>query len=378
MTICMIGPSYPFRGGIAHYMTLLYRYLKEKHDVKFYAFKRQYPKRLFPGRTDRDASGFAIRGEGVENTLDSVNPLTWWTTFRRIKSDNPDLVVIPWWISFWTPQFWFITSLIRAFTKAKVLFICHNVVQHESKPWDRICTRLVLRNGDHFIVHSSEDLDRLRDMLPDADVRKVFHPIYDVFCFQRYGKAEAQRKLGVSERVILFFGFVRPYKGLRYLLDAMPLILERLDVTLMVAGEFWSDKAEHLERIDRLGIRDKVVIVDEYIPNEEVGLYFCAADVVVLPYVTATQSGIVQIAYGFDKPVIVTEVGGLPDVVEHGKTGFLIDPEDPQAIAEAVILFYEGGYEQILVKGVRDAKGRFSWDRLVEVISSVGEAKRRT
>jgi len=377
---CIIGPSYPFRGGIPHYTTLLYKNLKKRHSVSFYAFKRQYPKWLFPGKTDRDPSSIAIKDDSIENMLDSINPLTWLKAFQKVKQDDPNVLIFPWWVSFWTPQFWSISTLIRKFTSAKVLFICHNIVQHESKLWDRLCTKLVLKNGDYFIVHSDEDLGNLKNILPEANVKKTFHPTYEVFNFRMgeaclaHTKSEAQRQLGVSGRVMLFFGFVRPYKGLKYLLDAMPIVLERFDVTLLVVGEFWHDKADYLKQIDRLGIKDKVMIVDRYVPNEEVSVYFCAADVLVLPYVTATQSGIVQIAYGFNKPVIVTRVGGLPDVVEHGKTGFLVEPENPQAIAKAVISFYEGEWNDRFVRNISEEREKFSWNRMIEVIDSFWES----
>lgn len=350
--------------------------MKTQYNVKFYAFKRQYPKCLYPGRSDKDVSNVGIKEDDVENILDSMNPITWWKIFYRIKKDDPDLLIIPWWVSFWTPQFWSITTLVRRFTLAKVLFICHNVVQHESKLCDRLCTKLVLKNGDYFIVHSDEDLNNLKEIFPEANVKKTFHPTYEVFNSCRLGKSEAQRQLGILGKTMLFFGFVRPYKGLKFLLDAMPIILEKFDLSLLVVGEFWHDKADYLEQIDRLGIKDKVIIVDRYVPNEEVSVYFCAADVVVLPYVTATQSGIVQIAYGFNKPVIVTKVGGLPDVVEHEKTGFLVEPENPQAIADAVFSFYQNKSEQHFITNIIKENKKFSWDRMVETVESFDSSQK--
>ncbi|MCL5282297.1 MAG: glycosyltransferase [Planctomycetes bacterium] len=366
--ICMIGPSYPFRGGIAHYTTLLYRALKARYDVKFYSFKRQYPQWLYPGRTDRDPSGFAIAEPGVEPLLDSLNPATWWRTAARIAADRPDLLIVPWWVSYWTPQFWTIVRRVRRVTAARVLFICHNVVQHESRRWDRLCAKAVLRNGDYFLVHSEEDLVNLKRMLPDACVKKVFHPTYEVFNRRRMTKAQAQKQLGVSGRVLLFFGNVRPYKGLKYLLDAMPALARRLDAHLLVAGEFWRDKDQYLRQVRELGIERSVTFVDRYIPNEEVDVYFAAADVVVLPYVTATQSGIVQIAYGFDKPVIVTNVGGLPDVVEHGRTGFVVEGGNAKAVEEAVLSFYESDAKAQMERNIAAKRQEFSWERITEAV----------
>ncbi|MEW6097204.1 MAG: glycosyltransferase [bacterium] len=373
MRICLVGPSYPFRGGISHYTTLLFRDLKKRHEVKFYAFKRQYPKFLFPGKLDKDPSDVTIREEGVENILDSMNPISWWEVFWKIRKYKPDLLIFPWWVSFWTPQFWTISFLIKLLTSTEILFLCHNVVQHESKWIDRLCTRLVLKKGDYFIVHSQEDLENLKKILRGAKVKKTFHPTFEVFKCESIDKKEAQKKLKIEGRVLLFFGFVRQYKGLKYLIEALPLILEKIELTLLIVGEFWKDKEESLERIKELGLTEKVRVIDEYIPNEAVGLYFSASDLLVLPYTSATQSGIVQIAYGFNKPVVVTEVGGLPEVVEHGKTGFVVKPQNPKAIAEAVINFYKEKKESEFVANIAKIKNKFSWQKMVEVIESFKE-----
>lgn len=371
MKICLIGPTYPFRGGIAHHTTLLYRTLRKKHTVIFYGFKRQYPRWMFPGRTDVDQSEMTIKEDGVQNILDSFNPFSWWAVFRRIKRDNPDLVIIPWWVSFWTPQFYTISSLLRTYTRTKILFICHNVVAHESRCIDGLCTKLVLRKGHYFLVHSSEDLHNLKDILPEADVKKVFHPSYNVFNYKKTTKELARQSLDIDGRVLLFFGFVRPYKGLKYLIEALPLIRQRFDVTVLIVGEFWEKKDPYLQRINDLGIQNWIKIYDTYIPNEEVHTYFIACDVVILPYISGTGSGIVQMSFGFNKPVIGTRVGSLPDVVQDGMTGFLVEPEDAETLAEAVIRFYEENREADFVQHIAGEEQKFSWDRMAEVIESL-------
>lgn len=371
MKICLIGPSYPFRGGIAHHTTLLYRNLRKKHDVTFYAFKRQYPRWMFPGRTDVDKSVTVINEEGIEKILDSLNPLSWWNVFRRIKKVNPDLVIFPWWVSFWTLQFGTIASLVRRYTKAKVLFICHNVIAHESRVMDGLFTKLVLNRGDYFIVHSNEDLKNLKSALPNANVKKTFHPTYDVFHFRNISKEYAQRRLNVDGNILLFFGFVRPYKGLRYLIEALPLILERLDVTLLVVGEFWENKEHYIRIIKRLGIIDKIKIVDEYVPNEDVGIYFAASDIVVLPYVSGTGSGIVQIAFAFNKPVVATNVGCLPEVIKDGKTGYLVSPGSAAEIANVIVKFFQSKKDEAFRENVKKENFRFSWDFLVGAIEEL-------
>ena len=198
MKISLVGPSYPFRGGIAHHTTLLYRHLRRRHDVTFYSFKRQYPRRLFPGRTDIDRSLIAIKESDAENILDSMNPLTWWHVFRKIKNDTPDLVIFPWWVSFWTPQFWTISTLIKRSKCTKILFICHNVIPHESKLIDTYCRKFVLNKGDYFLVHSEEDLRNLKKVVPNAHVKKVLHPNYNIFHVEGYTKEEAQNRLNMK------------------------------------------------------------------------------------------------------------------------------------------------------------------------------------
>jgi glycosyltransferase involved in cell wall biosynthesis len=364
MKICMIGPSYPFRGGISHYTTLLYRNLKKKHDITFYAFKRQYPTWLFPGKTDRDYSNMHLKEKYAE---------TWWQVFLKIKKDNPAMLIIPWWVSFWTPQFFIITTLLKICTQIKILFICHNVVEHESKLIDKICTRIVLKKGDYFIVHSGEDLENLKKIMADAKIKRSFHPTYEVFCTGSITKNEARRKLKLENNTILFFGFVRPYKGLDYLIEAMPSILKHLDVTLLIVGEFWRGEEEYRLQIEKLGMGDNVRIINEYIPNEDVELYFAASDLAVLPYVSVTGSGIVQTAFGCNKPIVSTSTGSLPEVIDDMRTGYIVPAGNSEALANAVVSFYKEGKEEEFVNNIKKDREKFSWDRIVEIIESFDE-----
>ncbi|MGB9499505.1 MAG: glycosyltransferase [Dissulfuribacterales bacterium] len=370
MKIALIGPSYPSRGGISHYTTLLYQHLKGRHNVRFFSFKRQYPQWLFPGKTDIDPSKENISTSGAERTLDSINPISWVITARKIIQFAPDIVIFPWWVSFWAPQFLIISIIVKQFCRAKILFICHNVVAHESMFFDKLLTGMVLRQGDFFVVHSGEDKQNLLQVIPCANVKKNVHPTYDVFKMSPQKPTALNPKLGLKGHVLLFFGFVRDYKGLKYLIEAMPEILKEVPATLMIVGEFWKDKAKYLDLIQAHAIEDHVVIVDEYVPNESVEEYFNSADVVVQPYVSATGSGVVQIAFGFNKPVIATNVGCLPEVVRDGETGYLVDPGSSSQIAEAVIKFCKENNGPVFVKNIEKEKYRFSWDRLVDVIES--------
>jgi len=370
MKICLVGPTYPFRGGIAHYTTLLYRSLKKKHDVYFYSFKRQYPKFLFPGRTDKDYSDFILRDTSVQQILDSLNPLSWIKVAFKIIDDKPDVTIIPWWVIFWAPQFLTIILFLKTFSKTKILFICHNVVEHEASFMKVLLSKLVLSQGDYYIVHSSDEKKNLTSLIGNKSITINFHPTYDFFNLEEIPKSVAKAKIGIQdEKVILFFGFVREYKGLMYLLEAMPEISKNIPLRLLIAGEFWSDKNVYQQLIKNLAIDSNVTIIDKYIPNEEIPFYFYASDIVVLPYTSVTGSGLVQMAYGFNKPVIVTNIGSLSEIVINKKTGFLVPPKSSSEIADAVLEFYRSN-ENELIENIKRENYRFSWDVLVEKIEN--------
>jgi glycosyltransferase involved in cell wall biosynthesis len=371
MKYVLIGPTYPYRGGISHYTTLLYQHLSAAHEVTLYSFKRQYPAFLFPGRTDQDPSRLPLRAD-CEYLLDPTNPLTWLATFRRIREDRPDAMIVQWWVPYWAPAFASLAYLVRRFTEGtRVMFICHNVFPHERSVIDQALVRLALSQGEFFIVQSEKDLRDLKRLLPEAPVRRTAHPIYEALALRAAMTAEeAKGRLELEGHTLLFFGFVREYKGLKYLLRAMPQVLRRMDAHLLVVGEFWDDKAAYLDLIEELSIGQAVTIVDRYVPNEELGLYFSATDVVVLPYLDATQSGVAQLAYGFAKPVITTSVGGIPEVVEDGVTGLIIPPQDSEALAEAIVRYFEEDLGEGFASNIkaRVREGAFSWEALVRLI----------
>ena len=253
MKFGLVGPTFPFRGGIAAHTTLLEHAMRKRHDVVFVSFKRQYPTWIYPGPSDRDESEGGIRPLQASALLDSMNPWTWYQTAKRLVSERVDVVILPWWVSFWSPQFLTILSLVRHRSNAKILFVCHNVEAHESKFFDKVLTRMVLKKGDFFIVHSKADEDNLRTLLPGSVIRRQFHPTYDAFNSAMTSET-CRKAIDVTHPVILFFGFVREYKGLKYLIAAMPEILAKIPATLLIVGEFWKDKAVYLKMIDDLGI----------------------------------------------------------------------------------------------------------------------------
>ncbi len=375
MKIALIGPSYPFKGGIAHYTTLLYRQLKASHEVTFFTFKRQYPAFLYPGKGDKDVSASALREDSAEQFLDSLNPLTWMQAWRRLRRLQPDLVILPWWVYFWTPHFYYLAQRIKRKLNSRLLFVCHNVVAHESSRVAQFCTSLVLRSGDSFLVHSKEDETNLKRILPAARVVRAFHPSYDIFHQNGFTKESARQQLNLKGKTILFFGFVRPYKGLKYLLEALPLILQEEQVNLLIAGEFWEGKEACWQQIHALGIEKNVTVIDRYVPNEEMEVFFAAADLLVMPYVSATGSGLVQLAFGMGTPVLVTNVGALPEVVRDEQTGYVVPPQDPTAIAARVIQYYRMNLEETFRENVMKDRYRFSWGQLVEAIEKLYQMK---
>lgn len=372
--IALIGPAYPYRGGISHYTGLMYRELAKNYDVKMISYKMQYPKILFR-KEQRDYKNDSFKIENTNYMINTANPFNIIRTANYIKREKPDMVIIQWWHPYFAPCYYLLTKFMG---RQNLTFVCHNVFPHERFPLDKKLTRLTLKNGTHFIVHAKEEAEELKQIMSNPDYRVTPHPSYNAFCFENMTKAQAREKLGLSseEKALLFFGFVRPYKGLKHLIKAMPKIKKNLEnVKLLIVGEFRSpeDKAAYINQIKALSAVDPtleaaVIIKDEYTPDREVEKYLAACDMVVLPYESATQSGIVQIAYGFKRPVVVTNVGGLPDVVEDNRTGYVVPPQDENAIADAVIRYFAEDKEAEFAKNIADEAYRFSWERMGEVV----------
>lgn len=373
MRIVIIGPAFPFRGGIAHFNALLYKHLSKRHSVEVMTFSRQYPKILFPGtsQVESGSGGFAIPAEPI---IDSINPLTWLSTARRIKRSQPDLVIFAHWLPFFGLCYGSIMRLLKRKTNLRVLLLCHNIVPHEKRIGDRLFTRFLFRYVDYFIVQSKKVEKDLLFFVPEAKYVLSPHPVYELFG-EPVQKNYAKREIGFDdEKIILFFGFVRPYKGLDLLLHAMPRILDRVKLRLLVVGEFYEDIQQYIAILRSNGSEGHVTFISQYVEESRVSFYFSASDIVVLPYRSATQSGIVPIAYQLDKPVIATDVGGLSEVVKQGKTGFIVPPNDSESLAEAVIKFYEDSLEEKFVSNVRVEKEKFSWESFVKGIEDlVGE-----
>ena len=367
--IVLIGPVYPYKGGIAHYTSLLYRTLAEKYEVEMISYKMQYPKFLFK-KEQKDYSNDMFKVENTQFLIHTANPFNIVRVGKLIWKKKPDLVIMQWWHPYFAPCYRLLCGAIGK--KIPKMFICHNIFPHERFLMDRFLTRLTLKKGDSFIVHSKSDGEDLLTIKPDAKVKQNPHPTYNAFKIRNIDKVQARKELGEGKdtKLLLFFGFVREYKGLKYLLKAMPQVKEALgNVKLMVVGSFADDKADYMKLISDMHIEDCVEVIDAYTPDNEVEKYFAGCDVVVLPYESATQSGIVQIAYGFEKPVIVTNAGGLPDVVTDGKTGYVVEAGKPEALTESIVKCFESGNEKEFARNVRKEAYRFSWARMAESIS---------
>lgn len=370
--VIIIGPAYPLRGGIANFNEALCRQMsKEGFDVKIISFSLQYPGFLFPGKTQYD-TGKGPDDIRIETRINSINPLNWFKISGQIKRERPDFVIIRYWLPIMGPCLGTIARRIKKGTGIKVIAITDNVIPHEKRPGDNGFTTYFVKSCDGFIAMSKavlQDLSRFT-----SNEKKIFlpHPIYDIFG-QKIDKQAARAKLGLpaSGPCILFFGFIRKYKGLDLLLQAMgDERIKKTGLRLIVAGEFYDDPAPYQELITREKIEDAVILRTEYIPSEDVRYYFCAADMVVQPYRTATQSGVTQIAYHFERPMLVTNVGGLPECVPDKRVGYVTEINST-AIADAIVDFYSNNREQQFTANTVTEKQRFLWSSFVKGVEEL-------
>lgn len=370
--IVMIGPVYPFKGGISHYTGAMAKNLTKDFEVFTVSYKMQYPKILFKSE-QRDFDNDTFKVHDTKYLVNTANPFNWINSARKIKKLKPDYIIMQWWHPYFSPCY---TALSMFTRKIPKIFVCHNVFPHERFPLDRFLTRTVLRKGKAYITHSAMDAEDLKEIVAVPNYETTVLPVHNSFKMKNLTKPQARLAANVAEdkKILLFFGFVRDYKGLRHIINAMPEIVKYdSNIRLMIVGEFRSDKEHYLEQIKNLGIGDNIDIVDGYIPDSGIEKYFAASDLIVLPYESATQSGIVQIAYGFEKPVIATNVGGLPEVIADGKTGYIVEPKNPKALAEAVIRFFDENKSEEFTENVRKEAYRYSWNRMNEVVVRLTE-----
>ncbi|MBN8704312.1 MAG: glycosyltransferase [Bacteroidetes bacterium] len=360
MKIAYLSTFFPFRGGIAQFNASLYRELEKTNEIQAFTFTRQYPDLLFPGQTQFVTDQDAVDRIPAIRSLDTINPVSWEKTAKIIRNQQPDLLLMKFWMPFFAPSLGYVSGKVRK-GKTKSIAILDNVIPHEKRPGDLALIRYYLNRVDGFIAMSKSVEYDLLSLKPDANFRLKAHPVYDHFPVS-VDQETARKALNLPENkiILLFFGFIRDYKGLDLLIEAMPKLDDRFH--LVIAGEVYGNFDKYQERIDKLGLNDRVSVFTRYISDPEVAQFFSAADLGVLPYKTATQSGIVQIAYHYDLPVLVTDVGGLTEMVTDGKTGVVIPSPDSQLIANGILAaFQENKNLDLFRNEIRLKKPEMSW-----------------
>lgn len=375
LKIKLLGTAFPFRGGLASFNErLIEEFIQEGDEASIETFKLQYPNFLFPGKTQYSTSP---RPEHIpiDVTVSSVNPFNWIKVGRKIKKEAPDILIIKFWLPFMAPCFGTVARIAKKNKKTRVISILDNVVPHEKRPGDRLLSRYFVNSVDAFVGMSQSVLDDLNQF--DQSKPRAFnpHPLFDNFG-AKVSKEEALTFLNLSPdyKYILFFGFIRDYKGLDLLIDAFHDNRFRdKGIKLIIAGEYYNNEAQYTDQISRLNLEKDIVLVNDFIPNEEVKYYFGAADIVAQPYKNATQSGVTQIGYHFEKPMLVTNVGGLAELVPDQKIGYVVDPK-ASAIAEALLKFFHSDDEQKFEVNIKEEKKKFSWDKMTETLKKLYHA----
>ena len=366
MNIVIIGPAYPYRGGIALFNERLAKAFQENnHKVEIVTFKLQYPSIFFPGKTQfsDDLPPLNLK---ITQQINSINPFNWIKVGLRIKKQQPDLVIFSYWMPFMAPCFGTIASILKNNKRSKTIGLIHNIIPHEKRFSDHSLTNFFTKRIDGFIVLSS-DVEKDLKTFTNNPVLQTPHPLYDNFGEPK-SKEEAKKLLNLNPNFnyILFFGIIRKYKGLDILLNAFAdQRIKDKKLKLLVAGEFYEDDTDYLKIINDFDLKDDVIITKTFIPNSEVVNYFCAADIVVQPYRHATQSGVTQIAYHFNKPMLVTNVGGLKEMVPHQVVGYVTQP-NVNAVADAIDDFYSKNKEEFFIKGIQQEKLKYSWQIMVD------------
>lgn len=368
----IIAPAYPLRGGIASSTErLAYELKSHGYEVTIYTFSLQYPSIFFPGKTQYSEDP-PPKGLNIKVKLNSINPINWWEVGKEISKLKPDLVITRFWIPFMAPSIGSVLRLIKRNKPSKTIAIVDNIIPHEKRIGDRSLSAYFINSVDAFIVMSRSVGEEIKQFSATKPQRYIPHPNYD-----NYGKAVSREqalsflKLDPKYNYLLFFGFIRDYKGLDLLIKALnDERIKKMPLRLIVAGEYYADEAKYLNLIRSEDVENQVILKTEFIPNEEVKYYFCATDLVVQPYKTATQSGISQLAFFYDKPMLATNVGGLPEIIDHQKSGYIVEVE-PSAIADAIVDFFQNNRAESFIKEVIENKKKYSWENMVRGIEEL-------
>lgn len=372
--IIIVGPAYPYRGGIADFNErLAYEFQHEGHEVSIYTFTLQYPSFLFPGTTQY-ATGAAPEGLSIVRRLNSINPFNWIKVGRDIRRARPDVVMIRFWLPFLAPCLGTVARIIRRDKGIKVVALLDNVIPHEHRVGDRLFARYMIRSVGGYVAMSESVLRDAKSFDDTKPFALTPHPLYDNFG-PKVSRNEAIAHLGLdpNTRYILFFGLIRDYKGLDLLLRAFSdSRLRGKKVKLIVAGEFYSNAEKYAQLESELHLAEHIVWYKEFVPADKVRYYFAAADLVAQPYKTATQSGITQIAYHFERPMLVTNVGGLAEIIPHGKVGYVVAP-DVQDIADALVDFVEHHTDADYREGILEEKAKYAWSNMTAQLFAVAD-----
>lgn len=374
MKIAILGTAWPYRGGLAVYNERLARqFSAEGDDVTIYTFTLQYPSFLFPGKTQYSSEP-APDDLKIIRSLNSINPFNWLKTGRTIRKLAPDILVIKFWLPFMAPGLGKVARMVRRNGKTRVVSILDNIIPHEHRPGDRLFGRYFARSVHGFVAMSDsvlEDLNKFDTIKPRVFCR---HPLYDNFG-PMTSREESLKFLGLDpgQRYMLFFGLIRDYKGLDLMLKAYAdTRFRKMNVKLIVAGEFYSGSEKYFELEKQLGLQGMVVWKSDFVPDSEVRYYFGVADIIVQPYKSATQSGVTQIAYHFEKPMLVTDVGGLAEIVPDGKVGYVVKP-DEVAIADALTDFFENNRQDQFREGILTEKKQYEWSNMTRSVRKAAE-----
>lgn len=372
--VVIIGPAHPLRGGLATFnQRLAKQFMNDGNECSLYSFSLQYPSFLFPGKTQYTDEP-APENLNIHSIINSINPVNWVKVGNRIKNEKPDILIVRFWLPFMGPSLGTLLRRVRKNKHTKIICIADNVIPHEKRFGDKSFTKYFLKSCDAFITMSEKVMSDLRKFQNNKPAQLVSHPLYDNFG-DIISKQEARAYLGISENqnIILFFGFIRHYKGLDILLDAIGYLKnnkpESLNFKLLVAGEFYEDEKPFQDQIKQLGIAEYLILKTDFIPDSEVKYYVCAADAVIQPYRNATQSGVTPLAYHFEKPMVVTNVGGLPALVPDGQVGLVVEP-NAAAIGQGILKFYQLG-ENYFIPHLRNEKQKYSWAKMVSAISQL-------
>ncbi len=373
--LIIIGPAYPYRGGNSLFVTFLYEALSENYNVQILNYKLLYPNFLFPGKTQYDLSNEVKKIDSLR-FVNSINPFNWLKVAKYINRTKPDLIIFDWWHPFFTFCHFTISSLLKKELKYKVVFITENFISHEKNLFESTLTKIGLKNAKFFIALSQIVEKDLKSIAGNGKIFRSELPIYNHLAGENISRYEIRKKFDLqeNEKVLLFFGYIRKYKGLDLLFESLKLLSENfydMKIKLLVAGEFYDDKEYYLELIEKLNIKNKVKIFDQYIPNEQVKEFFVASDLVVLPYRSATQSGILNLAYGFNKPVVITDVGGLSEFVLPERTGIIAMEANPQSISKAILRFFELSDKIDFESNVKGYSAKNSFKSFNEIIKNI-------